>query len=360
MKSNRRPGFTLIELLVVIAIIAVLIALLLPAVQQAREAARRSQCRNNLKQLGLAMHNYESTFRTFPGGLSTASAMGGITGYASTLTEMLPFIEQAAMYNQYNFSNIWLMQTYGTGSQAIPSFVCPTSVHDNPADDTSESLFLRAFGYTIVGSGSQKIIFGTTDYILSKGPNDSWCYPPGLNTGSSIPNQQLGMFDVWRHVQVRDISDGTSNTMAMGEGTSGKKWSVCQGFGCMTPVVGLPSGLQFYVQGDIPSLASEMFAMVNPHTSAYGSTIERLNKNPITETVVDDLSGQIFSNCNASNASSMPGANTTSNFRSDHTGGGNFLYADGSVHFISENIDRPTYQGLSTIQGNEVLSNIPQ
>ena len=120
MTPISRRGFTLIELLVVIAIIAVLIALLLPAVQQAREAARRSQCKNNLKQLGLAMHNYESTHRTFPGGLSTPSA-SGITGYATTLVEMLPYVEQAQIYNQYNFSKIWLNQTYGTGSQAIPS-----------------------------------------------------------------------------------------------------------------------------------------------------------------------------------------------------------------------------------------------
>ena len=128
-KQNRRSvGFTLIELLVVIAIIAILIALLLPAVQQAREAARRTQCKNNLKQIGLALHNYESTFTTFPMGDCSVNFGAGEVPQASVHAYILPYLEGSNNYSTFNFN----FQVNGNANntqariQFIPSFHCPS------------------------------------------------------------------------------------------------------------------------------------------------------------------------------------------------------------------------------------------
>jgi len=131
-RGSRKRGFTLIELLVVIAIIAILIALLLPAVQQAREAARRTQCKNNLKQLGLAVYNYESTFARYPSAgefsdLSTGAVLRQFT-QTSTFTQILPLIDQGNVYNQFNFSYHYTAGGNPVPSKAIiPAFLCPSN-----------------------------------------------------------------------------------------------------------------------------------------------------------------------------------------------------------------------------------------
>ncbi|MFN0198018.1 MAG: DUF1559 domain-containing protein, partial [Planctomycetaceae bacterium] len=226
-KPTAKRGFTLIELLVVIAIIAVLIALLLPAVQQAREAARRMQCKNNLKQIGLALHNYHDAFLTFPGGLTQQV---GFTWnvYASPFAMILPYIDQANMYNFYNFNLPWLSQS-GTNvaSRVMPVFACPSATHNNPIDVT---LINTLFGGTVPAFSANTL--GATDYILSKGPNDAWCL---YNSPTPIPSTSLGMFDLVHHTKISAITDGTSNTFAVGEGTGGGRWTVCSGVGCTTP-----------------------------------------------------------------------------------------------------------------------------
>lgn len=330
--QRKRPGFTLIELLVVIAIIAILIALLLPAVQQAREAARRTQCKNNIKQLALAMHNYHDVHKMFPMGAAVefwpGATLGGVDVWSNAFTQILPFIEESNLENLYDDIRQWENQSSTVASAVIPAFICPSNTGDNPYEN---SIFL-ALGYPVGGR------FGVTNYILSRGANGNFCTQP---TGRGA--QVTGMFDLNLTTRFRDITDGTSNTIAIGEAASGGRWEVCEGLNCTTAhpngltdvawIVGQPNSTTFKGAGVII-------------TSIYGSTAEPLNKNPITETFVDE-SG--WTDCSSADF------DTTSNFRSEHEGGGQFALADGSVRFISENIDLGLYRGLSTRGGGEVL-----
>lgn len=223
--QNRKRGFTLIELLVVIAIIGVLVALLLPAVQQAREAARRTQCRNNLKQIGLAFHNYIETHGTTPihqhriagdytGGYGSA---GGKSWYCA----ILPFIDQSAAYNQLNFSSGggWSEFAAGTTSQMrvsriqMPAFKCPSESMINTADGIGAANF---------------------NYVANAGRPRNLLMPGKLSTGGAAPpaskgivtmsrmNPGCGFSSNWSQttnnvVRIRDITDGTSNTAMLSE-----------------------------------------------------------------------------------------------------------------------------------------------
>jgi prepilin-type N-terminal cleavage/methylation domain-containing protein len=222
-KSYRRPGgFTLIELLVVIAIIAVLIALLLPAVQAAREAARRSQCVNNLKQIALAMQNYHSGMNSFPpGGANTANietpGSTGAWGNWSAFSMMMPFLEQQAIYNACNFMVV--NQGYGSGidgmvnstatSTTINAFLCPSAPRLNGGNWT-----------TYYGRP-----YPNTNYFASIGSslNQYAGGPAGMtwnNNGmSAAPN---GIFQVFGpSIGMQNVTDGTSNTIAFSEWRTG-------------------------------------------------------------------------------------------------------------------------------------------
>ncbi len=299
----RRRGFTLIELLVVIAIIAVLIALLLPAVQQAREAARRTQCKNNLKQIGLALHNYHDQFRTFPPGwISVDAATGQMTplnggsgaGWALLL---LPQIDQSSLYNKFNLNlrianpvNAPLIKT------PLSAFLCPS----DPAPTQTWML-------TADGNPSQVLAeLATANYVAAFGSVSlDDCENPTGTAPVSAAGQCVGNGSVFHNsrVKMRDFTDGTSNTVFVGERKTKATddwWSTWAGM-----VAGGEEAGQ----------------------RVLGSMDHRPN-HPASH--FDD-------------------------FSSPHVGGAQFLMADGHVRFVSENIDTALYKALGTIQGGEVV-----
>jgi prepilin-type N-terminal cleavage/methylation domain-containing protein/prepilin-type processing-associated H-X9-DG protein len=298
---SRRPGFTLIELLVVIAIIAVLISLLLPAVQQAREAARRTQCRNNLKQMGLALHNYLDAHNTFPSGWIAVdenrrhNAHEGGNG-AGWGTMILPFLDQAPLYNLFN-ANVTIddMANDRFRLNVLAVFHCPSDSkpefwqieeEGNPANVLAR---LPAANY--LGS------FGTAELDgCENPPGNAPVRPSGQCVGD-------GVFYHNSRVLIRDITDGTSNTFMVGE----RRTDAAQGW-FSTWVGMVPEG-------------EEAFQRV------LGSA-DHVPNDPIAH--FDDFSSQ-------------------------HEGGAQFLMGDGSVRFISENMDTRLYQSAGTIQGGEVL-----
>ncbi|MBD3672959.1 MAG: DUF1559 domain-containing protein [Planctomycetaceae bacterium] len=306
---RRVRGFTLIELLVVIAIIAVLVALLLPAVQQAREAARRSSCKNNLKQIGLALHNYHDTHGSFPSGwIGVDTQMSpnradveGISG-ASWQLMILPFMDQSPLYNQLDFSS-FISQEPGPNANAIlytttiTGFRCPSDTGPerwNIGEEGSPSTIVQADLPTANYPG----VFGTTEL------HDCEDVGYGNNCWGN------GVFSHNSAIAMRDLTDGTSNTFLVGERAS--RFDV---------PAGEPAHLSTWV-GVIPE-GEEAFARI------LGGTDHPPN----------DPSGHL------------------EDFSSYHEGGAQFVFGDGRVRFISENIDEGVYRGLATRQGGEVPGN---
>lgn len=289
-QQARQRGLTLIELLVVIAIIAVLIALLLPAVQQAREAARRSQCKNNLKQIGLAVHNYHDTFGVVPPG----DLSGGYTR-TSAFVSILSHIDQAPLYNQYDFNKPHTdaanMQVV---SQFIPTYLCPSAVIRRPVP--------------ISGCDANNRAPGT--YAGSSGSDDPW----GTRTAGNPNNGLIVNLDSGP-VRFRDAVDGLSTTLLVGESA----WN----FPDYLFSAGLCSGqVRFgFTYWSSPYPLATLFTTRGPF-----------------------------------NPKRMDGDQTRlASFRSDHVGGAHFLLGDGSVRFFGESVDRNLLNSLATRGGSEVL-----
>jgi prepilin-type N-terminal cleavage/methylation domain-containing protein/prepilin-type processing-associated H-X9-DG protein len=307
---SRKKAFTLIELLVVIAIIAILIALLLPAVQQAREAARRTQCKNNLKQFGLALHNYLDVHGRFPighqfrgmwdGTTDTASAAGdGGTGFTWG-TYVLPFMDQAPLYNQFNF-NVPISNT------AIPASVNNAKLAGTvrpmirgPSDTAPPTDNQGAAGKpgTIrpAAVASYKACSGSYNGNQGGWPNNN-------------QDRRNGLFYRDSNIQLRDIVDGTSNQIAMGE-VCYIQTTNCRYYGAVDP------DLAYAIDGTGNSAQSNRF---------MATTQDAMNL-PVIDTP-------------------SPGNSAERNdaYSSQHEGGAQFLLADGSVRFISENIQHTTH-----------------
>ena len=356
---TQRRAFTLIELLVVIAIIAVLIALLLPAVQQAREAARRTQCKNNLKQLGLAFHNYESTHGQFPGALylvgdGNVGIGEGVddqpNGTANfnihTWTELvLPFLDQGNLYNSINFSvpmgfgsatggpppNYVTGGTYG-GQQnfqvisgtVIPSFICPTTPRSQTLVPAYVDDWLAgSFGAQMYHAG------GALDYVgFAPGGNMNdnlgalGNFASGaildIETGDASGN--YGPYSCG--VKLSWITDGLSNTLICGEAAR-------------------PDSKEWYMGKPYRQLTDEDIGLMGDawndwqHTCGHflrGIVPGGVGKADPSGTPPKRSDGPCIINCN-----------NKFNFYSFHIGGAQFLVADGAVRFVSQNIDRVTF-----------------
>lgn len=218
VRTPQRHAFTLVELLVVIAIIGVLIALLLPAVQQAREAARRIQCTNNQKQIGLALHNYHDTYGKLPyNAVPQTGSVGDRQRGPSWLTRILPFVEQSAAYDQFVFTGDWTMQDGPSpnanilGQLRVPGFNCPSSPlpeTETQSTNANGDVILQVVNYVgITGSYWQ----GGTTNVVSPSPQDS-SYGDAVYNGMIVPVSTKS-----NAISLASVTDGTSNTMMVSE-----------------------------------------------------------------------------------------------------------------------------------------------
>ncbi|MCA9015150.1 MAG: DUF1559 domain-containing protein [Planctomycetaceae bacterium] len=313
-RSRWSFGFTLIELLVVIAIIAILIALLLPAVQQAREAARRSTCKNNLKQIGLALHNYHETHRVFPPGFIdsqldfSSSKTAAPTANSNGLgwgTMILPYMDQGPLYNQIgsttgSFGQHWSVNASTLAKTILPAFNCPSD--------------------PMGGINTDKSSFGKSNYLASHG------------TAAATTNN--GLFYGNSSTRIRDITDGTSNTIMVSERTTkndGAGTNNCGGTTDCAWTGGLWIG---------PRYTSDTSTW---HPGLYHFDVTNFGGGNATYLINSSAATWGEDWC-ASSA---------------HVGGAHFLLGDGQVRFISENISsggsNTTYHQLVTRSGGEVV-----
>jgi prepilin-type N-terminal cleavage/methylation domain-containing protein/prepilin-type processing-associated H-X9-DG protein len=318
---SRTKGFTLIELLVVIAIIAVLVSLILPAVQQAREAARRLQCKNNLKQIGLALHNYHDIHLTFPPSyliqpnvdpvMGTPNADGDNGPGWTVLFTLLPQIEQANLYDLFNINlPSWHANNAAPALTPLPVYRCPS-------DPSASNVYNLVDG---CGAGANTVAtFSLSNYVANAGQREVWSDPgdlSGLATGPFYRNSRIRM---------RDVTDGLSNTVFFGEQTTyhtiGATWVgiVPNTQTCPTP--------QFAYAG-----SDEAAPQINVHSGPGGPfeippVIHPPNSNL---GLVDEM-------------------------YSMHVNGCNVLLGDGSVRFASKFMDQLIWSYLATRAGREVV-----
>jgi prepilin-type N-terminal cleavage/methylation domain-containing protein/prepilin-type processing-associated H-X9-DG protein len=312
LQARAALGFTLIELLVVIAIIAVLIGLLLPAVQAAREAARRAQCSNNLKQIGLAMHNYHSALNVFPPGYLSQTQDNSTAPDAVELgpgwawaTMLMGHLEQSALYNAVNFAMpITHPASLTVRTARLSLFLCPSSVGSGPA----VIQFASAPPGTVVIND-----MAAGQYVASAGQFEV----------ADSPANNNGVFFRGSHVAMQDITDGSSQTLMVGERSRNLADATWVG---VVPGAGVCTSPTWKVPNCEPSSV-----MVTGHTGPSPGGQQWVDTPNYKGAGADD-------------------------FWSLHSGGCEFLFCDGSVRFLKETINPRIFSQLSTRAGGEVVS----
>jgi prepilin-type N-terminal cleavage/methylation domain-containing protein/prepilin-type processing-associated H-X9-DG protein len=365
LRTRSRSGFTLIELLVVISIIAVLIALLLPAVQAAREAARRAQCINNLKQIGLALHNYHSSTNTFPMGssLGYVPSYGGVGGWSdwSVHSMLLPYLEQTPLYNAANFNFDVGLDDATSGAinstvylTRIGGFLCPS---DGPAGSVNINSYRGSIGTTVVQGDPSRQVSGL--FSISSQAN---VYGGG--------NPTIGL---------AACTDGTSNTIAFGEamvGIAGRG----NGFRGNGMALTSKSTTNFSKDWDGQDVEQKPASSLNaalaqcntfwqtlPAGSSWSSGMKErggwfwaVGDRTLTlfNTVIPPNSTTYpWSHCLMEGCPGcVPNESQFDNASSYHSGGSNFLFADGGVKFIKSTINMQVYWSLGTRAYGEIIS----
>lgn len=333
-----RTAFTLIELLVVIAIIGILIALLLPAVQQAREAARRSSCQNNLKQLGLAMHNYHDAYNRFPPSNINTSASGSVCGSwqanpgVTGMVMLLPYFDQSNIYNRYDFA-------YGTTRRAWTSPGGVDNINDELhkitipilACPSDPNLIVQFTGSCTIVAGDWQTAgtqWGGINYVFCAGNPASFDFR-AANAAGQFFHDHGGLFQQNGNKGIRDALDGTSNTLAAGE----VLWvdhfnNVASGNG--------KGGKPHWAAGVTTQISFSTAGGINANWTAF-ATAPGTCRGPNTT------------------AGSACGGARHAALQSEHPGGAHVLMGDGAVRFLSENIDQALLNGLGTRAGREVV-----
>ena len=343
----KRSAFTLVELLVVIAIIAVLIGLLLPAVQKVREAAARMSCQNNLKQLGLALHNYHDAKGGFPPGFIVKGTDNLEFSSFGGFVLLLPYLEQENWTNRWDPDKSWYdPSNFAIVSVEVKVFYCPS----NRTSGKIDTAFLAA------AAGRPLPNPAACDYLLSKGANAALCEV------TQVPPAGRGAFDVNTRTRFSDIADGTSNTFAMGEGAGNNpRFGIRRFYTDTAQAANLFPGQSPYIDqswssGPMATNALHYIGLLGGAT--LGVTAERGGyPNPYDEPMNYPFGlAALDFNHGCTNAGTAPGQlDTVSGFRSAHTGGGHFLFCDGGVRFLRDTIPADTYRALSTIAGGEVV-----
>jgi prepilin-type N-terminal cleavage/methylation domain-containing protein/prepilin-type processing-associated H-X9-DG protein len=366
---RQRRGFTLIELLVVIAIIAVLIALLLPAVQAAREAARRAQCVNNLKQYGLALHNYHSANDTFPMGASLnmydskpnpdpSAAYYQANDNWSAHAALLPFLGELPIYNSINFnwgidpgpsgtaapSICWLINSTAASNQ-IKYFLCPS----DPLGGQGP------YGFTGRDNNNYMVCLGTSTNMTD----------PNTAIASLATRDTSGVFYYQKCYKIANITDGTSGTVAASEAVINPGIKAAnQKYIGMQAVSAVPTGALLPDASTDPATTRQGIAACNAAWNGNGTVTFNTQRGSMWgqggaaetmfNTIVPPNSLQSqWSYCDLYNSSAL---GTYSNASSYHAGGVNTLMADGSVKFVKDSISQTIWWAIGTRAGGEVVS----